>query len=257
MNYRAVLALCLCICACSVKENRADCPCELTVRPQGAVETDGSVLVSVIQDGTVVKQGMLSREEFEEGKCRLSVSRKATIVTVFAGITEMDLLRGRRLDIRKHHQCDAVFSCSEVRVLDSDSYECIVKLHKNYARLDMTVVNMPDEAGLNVSGSVQGYDMLDSQPYEGNFNCTPEDGESVGSCSLRLPRQLSFDLSMNLSEDGGSMMSIPLGKLIAMTGYSFEDEDLKDISMTLDLQKLSIRIAVGGWDEQEIPISVN
>ena len=54
--------------ACSVKEDRSGCPCELVVRCEEPLKTEGSVLVSVIQNNMVVKQGMMSREDFEEYK---------------------------------------------------------------------------------------------------------------------------------------------------------------------------------------------
>lgn len=250
------MALCLCLCACSVKENRSGCPCELLVLPQNALETDGNVLVSVIQDGEVVRQALLTKEDFEAGKCRLSVSRKPTTVTVFAGITEMNLLLGRKLDIRSEHQCDAVYSCVGKPELKADSCELPVSLHKNYIQLGLTVLNLPEGSGFFVCGSVRGYDLQDSAPYEGEFSCSPGDGGGTGSCTLRLPRQLDYDLCLDLVREGESMLTVPVGRLIEKTGYSFDDEDLMDVTMTIDLQKACVWLSVSGWEEVMLPLTV-
>ena len=249
------LILLLALGACSVKENRSECPCELCIRPQEALATDGNVFVSVIQEGVVVKQGMLSKEEFESGKCRMSVSRKPSVVTVFAGVTEMDLLRGRMLDIRDEHQCDAIYSCSRSASISDNVCEWEVDLHKNYTRLDLRILNLPAGSSFSISGSVQGYDLLDSQPYEGSFNCS-RDGD-VGKCSLRLPRQLDDGLSLAIQMPGYDTMTVPIGAMIANMGYSFEDEDLLDIAMTLDLQKASISVSVTGWEEIILPVRID
>lgn len=250
------LVLCLCLWACSVKEDRSGCPCELLIRPREALGTDGKVLVSVIQDGAMVRQSLLNWDDFEGGKCRLRLNRRPARVTVFSGITEMDLLRGRMLDIRSEHQCDAVYSCNDVAELQADFCELPVSLHKNYIQLGLTVLNMPDSSAFCVCGSVRGYDLLDSTPYKGSFICSQEDGSATGSCSLRLPRQLGYDLYLDLLQCGETLLSVPLGSFIEQSGYSFEDEDLMDITMMLDLQKACVWLRISDWEEVMLPIKV-
>ena len=255
MRCRCLIALLL-LCACSVKENRSVCPCELTVRPQEPLPSDGSVLVSVVQDGLVVKQGMLSKEEFESGCCKLSVSRKPTYVTVFAGITSMNPLQGRRLDISNEHQCDEVYSCNSFAELDGDSYEHLVSLHKNFARLKLTVLNVPEDVKMRICGTVRGYDLLDAAPYEGLFACNPEDGENASTARLRLPRQLDEGLSLEIQGSADTLKNIPLGHLISLTGYSFNDEDLLDIAMAVDLDKSLAILNVADWEEKRYPLDM-
>lgn len=112
--------LLLLLSACSVKEDRGLCPCELRVAGSEPLRTEGGVLVSVIQDGTVVKQGMLGREEFDGGKCVLTVPRKPSVVTVFSGITDMNTAGGRQLDIISGYECDELYSCSTFASLTGD-----------------------------------------------------------------------------------------------------------------------------------------
>ena len=69
----------LLLCSCTVKENRSFCPCELLVYSEEPLKTDGSVLVSVIQDGEVVKQGMMSRDDFESVRRRSRCSPESRI----------------------------------------------------------------------------------------------------------------------------------------------------------------------------------
>lgn len=248
-----MLALCLLPCACTVKENRSICPCDLLILPEGPVETAGSVLVSIVQDGTLVGQEMLSREEFEAGGCRITVNRGPTKVTVFTGITSMNLLQGRKLDIRSEHQCDELFSCSDDAELDGDNYEYPVSLHKNFARLYLTVLNIREGMNICVNGSVSGYDLLNASPCEGCFSCPTENVDAAQGCCIRLPRQKDDSLVLDIEQEGETVRSVPLGALIESTGYSFEDEDLMDIAMTVDLEKSYASLSVLGWKSVTFP----
>lgn len=241
-------------CACSVKENRSGCPCDLLIRPTEKLKTEGSVVVSIVQEGTVVKQEMLSREEFEAGSCVIKVNRNPTTVTVFSGITSMNLVQGRKLDIKAEHQCDEIFSCSTSADLDKEKMEYTVSLHKNFARLFLTVLNLREGMDLSISGKVSGYDLLDAAPCSGHFKCLPDGNEESKAWCIRLPRQLDDDLSLDVIIDGETVRTIALGALISATGYSFKDEDLMDITMTVDLDKSYALFGVEGWAPVTFPL---
>lgn len=255
MRHFCCLASLFILASCSVKENRSACPCELTVLPYEPLKTAGSVLVSVVQDGEVVRQGMLDGDAFEAGECRLQVQRRLSQVTVFTGITAMNALRGKMLDIAGEKQCDEVYSCSCTAELAGDEFLVPVKLHKNFARLTLSVLNQPEDTYLCVKGSVGGYNLLDAVPYEGDFNCYTDSTEDQGQWSIRLPRQLDDDLSLDVMSGEEIKRTVPLGELILSTGYSFQDEDLLDISMTIDLNKSYALLSVEGWDDITLPIS--
>jgi len=245
------------LCACSVKENRSLCPCELLVRSVDPLKTDGDVLISVIQDGEVVKQGMMSREDFESGRCSMTVPRRPSTVTVFTGITNMSAVSGRRLDIRYDHQCDALYSSSDFAALDADSYDCVVTPHKNYDRLNLTVVGMPEGAKVDILGNVQGYDLMSLDPCSGSFCCSPEnDGieDGIASYKIRLPRQLDDGLTLNLCVDGNIFRSVPIGLMIADSGYCYDDTDLLDISLTVDLSNSYGFVTVADWETELYPL---
>lgn len=211
-------------------------------------------MVSLVQDGTVVKQEMLGREDFESGNCMITVSRKPTMITVFTGITSMNLLEGRKLDIKSENQCDELFSSSSTADLTGESMEYLVSLHKNFARLFLTVYNLKEGMTLGISGKVSGYNLLDAAPYEGAFNCLPEGDKDTRDYCIRLPRQLDDDLFLNVMTGGETVRSIALGSLIASSGYSFKDEDLRDITLTVDLEKSYAALMIEGWDQEEIPL---
>ena len=234
-------------CACSVKENRSECPCELVVRSEEVLKTEGSVLVSVIQEDAVVKQGMMSREDFEAGRCRLTVPRKPSTVTVFSGITDMNILNGRWLDIRFEHQCDELYSCSEFAPIDGEIYDCVVTAHKNFVRLYLTIIGMPEGAEAEVRGSVQGYDIIDHTPFQGSFACTPVFDEKGAGYCVRLPRQTDDDLTLDIIQPGKTTRQIAIGDMISASGYRYDDPDLLDISITVDLSKSNVVVTVADW----------
>ncbi|MBO4475131.1 MAG: hypothetical protein J5737_00200 [Bacteroidales bacterium] len=237
------------LCSCSVKEDRGLCPCELTVRSSEPLKTEGDVLVSVIQDGSVVRQGMMSRMDFESGNCVLTVPRRPSVVTVFTGITDMNTVSGRRLDILSDHECDELYSCSATAELSADTGECVVTPHKNYARLHLAVLGLPENSDLKVSGPVKGYDLLSLVPCEGMFLCGPRPDDTASNWLLRLPRQVDDSLSMEILNAAGDMLGeVGLGRLIAASGYSYVDEDLMDISVTVDLTRSTAIVHISGWE---------
>ena len=234
--------------ACTVKEDRSGCPCELVVRCNEPLKTEGSVLVSVIQDKLVVKQGMMSREDFEAGRCSMSVPRKPSTVTVFSGITDMNTIDGKWLDITYDHQCDALYSCSEFAPISGESYECIVNPHKNFARLFLKVIGMPEGADATVTGPVQGYDLLDQTPVKGLFSCSPFIEVLGEEYCMRLPRQVDDALSLNIIKAPNPSIKIDIGRIIAQSGYRYDDPDLLDISLVVDLYKSSAMVIVANWE---------
>ena len=244
-----LLPLSLALCACSVKEDRSACPCELSIRSDEPLMTEGSVLVSVFQEGSIVRQGMLSGEDFDSGKCTVTVPRKPSTVTVFTGITLMSAAGGRWLGIPAEGQCDEVYSCSEPVDPRGDECECTVVLHKNFARLDIAVIGMPEGASLRIEGSVQGYDLLSLDPCEGDFGCEPE--ENGAGWRLRLPRQRDDSLTLEVASGIGTVGTVPLGAIIAACGYSYDEPDLPDMSVTVDLTRKDAFVRVAGWENGE------
>lgn len=244
-----LIPLALALCACSVKEDRSTCPCELYVRSDEPLKTEGTVLVSVIQDGSVIKQGMLSRQDFDSGRCMLTVPRKPSRVTVFTGITGMSAAGGRLLGIPADHQCDEVYSCMEPVDPTGEEYVCTVVPHKNFARLDLEVIGLPEGGELKVTGNVQGYDLASLDPCEGRFDCSPEQG--AGLWRLRLPRQTDDSLLLEVAAGSAQVGIVPLGDLIARSGYSFDAQDLPDMSVTIDLTRKDAFIVIAGWERGE------
>ena len=239
----------LALCSCSVKENRTGCPCELLIRPEAPLKTEGNVLVSVVQDGVVVKQGMLDKEDFEGGKCLLTVPRRPSTVTVFSGIKEMNALNGRKLDITYDNQCDELYTCSGKALPDADTYEYVAGMHKNYVRIHLRILGMPEYGSIAIRGGVRGYDLVDAFPYEGIFNYIPEPVDASWTYNVKIPRQLGDCLKMNVVLRGKIVRTVPLGQLIASLGYSYDEDDLLDISMTIDLDKSYAFMAVDDWGE--------
>lgn len=247
-----MIALSAALCACSVKENRSVCPCELTVRSAEALSSKGNVLVSVIQDGVVVKQGMMSRDDFERDGCILTVPRKPSTVTVFTGITEMNTVSGRTLGIREDNQCDELYSGSAEVLPLADTCLCTVFPHKNYASLFLEVIGMPKGGTVKVVGKVRGYDLMDLSPSGGYFAFAPdESADGLFKCVLRLPRQVDDSLVLEVLRDGEVIQTIEAGKLILESGYSFEEENLPDIMLTVDLTRSAAIIRVADWEESD------
>ena len=119
--------------------------------------------------------------------------------------------------------------------------------------MNIVTLGLPEDAEVTVSGSVQGYDLCSTDPCEGRFGCVPEyQGQS--GYNVRLPRQVDDALSMNVIIGGRRFCTVPIGVMIADTGYRFDDPDLLDISLTVDFSQSFVLVCVDDWESVKYPI---
>lgn len=256
MNMKRILLLLLSLpllFSCSVKEDRGDCPCLLYVHSETDIP-EGDVLVSIVQNGKVVNQGTMTRAELQEGSRCFSVPRAVSVVTLISGISAMVPLGERTLLQREGNECDEIWSFSEYVDVRGDEYHHYGLPHKNFARLSIAFAGEMKDADITVSGTTNGYDILDTSPLKGNslspLRPSARDREFV----VRLPRQIDNSLILRVVAPDSEARLIAVGEMIRQMGYNWEEEDLLDIRLTVDLGSSSVRIGISDWDPVEYDI---
>lgn len=238
--------------SCSIKEDRHDCPCLLSLdfSPVPESARTGRLLLSVTSDGGFALSDTLDLTAGDIHEIR--VPRSGVRVNLWSEDAS-GFIVDEGLVIPLGDDCPPVWMFSSF--VDTDCETCTeqVNLRKNYCRL--TVVTDDDDGGsfpfaLGVYGNVDGYDALGS-PRNGEF-CHYLTGQpdGVGGVSriISLPRQTDSSLQLDVSADAETLKTFALGNYIRQSGYDWTEPDLKDIVVRIDYANTGIVISVGAWE---------
>ena len=252
MNFRAMLSVILLTVAvaCSVKEQRQDCPCRMSLDFSAldtAVIKEVNVL-AVSADGIVLKDFVTARE-FDSEYVK-EVPHGMLGVNVWSGDTG-----GGGEDHLVHIpygvQCPPVYLVGFQADTRGETYCCQVNLYKNYCRL---TVEMPERIQLPRSlvfkGDVDGYE-IGGEPSEGKFSCVAYPSEK-GLYQVLIPRQSNSSLLLEVDDMTPHMKLFAIGEYLSASGYDWTADDLADVTVVLDYSLTSLKIKIAGWDKEEI-----
>ena len=228
--------------SCSIKENRAECPCALTLELTGlpvrpvvlGVVGEGYSFTEVIHTDTVlvlpVPKGELAVSSvggaLAEGdwSVRIPVGEEAPPLYLF----HADVSAG-----------------DEQVVLP-------VLLHKQFCTLELLFKGPPGYGPpfeVAVEGAFGGW-QPDGSPAPGAFSRRLLPG-SDGRAVLRLPRQGDDSLLMHIVFSDQVVRTFALGSYIAASGYDWSAADLEDLTLHVDISVTSVTITTDLWSRTE------
>lgn len=274
MNMRTPSAVCMGIVmmilgpGCSIREDRSECPCRVTIDLSGfdrdrfsflgvtAVSADGfcydrllygngipEILTLNVPKG-VIWLNMMTEEDnmYPYGFLPYGAShdgRPQCACTV--GDSGYYI-------IGKGEGCPPVYRHTVIAGMSGDVYPVVADLKKNFCRITVRLISGTEqEFGLEFRGNVCGY-RISGSPLEGDF-IYRSDIVSGGSCTLSVPRQSDGSLTMVVSDDDGEPREFPLGEYIIAGGYDWSAESLDDIEVVLDYVKTEIVFKVRDWEK--------
>ena len=215
--------------SCSVKEDRSDCPCWLTVEAEKSISISGwfsqTNLFKDLEGGFVEK-------------------------TVPRGIVDIVAHHGS-LTAADGSQMDSLFAQRVWVNTDAEFAGHTVKLNKNFATIELDFKDEEDgrtDYDLLVIGTVNGVDAHTLEPIDGAFSCVPEPVVDGRGYAFRAARQKDESLKVMLSHEGETVDTIDLGYLIAKAGFDWKAESLGDITILADLPTRTFSIIVKEWD---------
>lgn len=216
--------------SCSVKEDRSDCPCWLTVR------------ASFPNEKVSAWYGTRPIFEDQDGQ---QVDRQ-----VPRGIVDVVVSRGNFI-AREGHQMDELFASLTKVDTQCEEAEIAPSLNKQFARVSLAFEGSDDgrvERMMLVQGNVKGTDKHTLQPLEGTFHCTPDE-PIEGGYEVRVPRQKDDSLTLlQYDSDGKELDPIPLGYLIKKAGFDWTQENLGDVSILANMPEMTFQITVTDWE---------
>ncbi len=214
--------------SCSVKEDRGDCPCYLTVDAERTVGVDGWFGTRSLFN---VNGGFVDRQ-------------------VPRGIVDIVASHGR-FSVPEGQQMDSLFARRIPVDTDGESAYARVTLCKNFATIELDFKDEDDgrtDYDLLATGTISGVDARSLNPEEGSFSFVPEPNTDGRGYAFRVPRQKDETLKLLLSKDGNIVETIDLGYLVAKTGFDWKAESLGDIAILCDLPAHTFTITVKDWD---------
>ena len=103
---------------------------------------------------------------------------------------------------------------------------------------------------LEAKGNINGYEP-GGKPSEGEF-LYAMNVDDDGVCRLTLPRQTDESLVLEVHDETGTLKTFALGEYVAASGYDWHEENLRDMTVSLDYSLTRVAISVAGWREEYV-----
>lgn len=228
--------------SCSIKENRAACPCALTLELTGLpvrpvvldVVGEGYSCVEVVHTDTVIV---------------LPVPKGELAVSAVGGaLAEED---GSVL-IPEGEEAPPLYLFYADVSTEAEQVVLPIVLRKQYCALELLFTGPPGY-GPPFEVAVEGFSggwQPDGSPAPGAFSrrlLPATDGRAV----LRLPRQGDDSLLMHIVFSDRIVRTFALGSYIAASGYDWTAPDLGDLTLHVDISVTSVTISTDLWSRTE------
>ena len=225
----AMLSMTILLASCSVKEDRSDCPCWITVTANETMSLSAWYGSQKILDNHI---GGLVDYTVPRGIVDLVASNGAFTVPV-------------------GEQMDELFAQLQHLDTDGEFANTGIELKKQFATVSIDFKDEDDGRtgyDLLVTGSVAGANPHTLEPQEGLFRCIPEPITEGRGYTFRAPRQKDESLTLLLQAEGETVDIIPLGELIRKAGFDWKRESLGDVAILCDLPARTFTISVMDWE---------
>ena len=214
--------------SCSVKEDRSDCPCWITVIANESTSLSAWFGKQKILDN---HRGGLDDHTVPRGVVDLVASNGIFTVPEGEQMTEL---------------------FAQLQHLNTNAETVItgIELQKQFATVYLDFKDEDDGRpgyDIQIYGNYVGADTRTLAPVEGCFSCMPEEAPERGYM-FRVPRQKDDSLNAVLSYNGKDVETIPVGELIRKAGFDWTKQSLGDVSILADLPAHTFTITIMEWD---------
>lgn len=231
---------------CSIKEDRTECPCTVTVDFSciDSVKHSSSELLA-LTGGTVVLHDTVSTDEYD-GEYVFKVQRVSSVLDIFCG-WQGACSPGTWFTVEEGVQFPRLYLQSVPLDTSAESVYVTAGPHKVYCEVTIDIKSGGEYPyTLSVTGNYSGYDPS-GRTVEGPFSYRPVPDED-GLCSVRIPRQSDSSLMLTIKEEDETLREFALGEYIAQSGYDWTSEDLEDIEVEIDYAKTDVVFKVNDWE---------
>ena len=239
--FRLLLPLLL-VPSCSIKENRAVCPCALTV------ELSGLPVHPVVL--RVTGEGFTKTEVVHADTALVLLVPKGEMAVSAVGgaLAEGD----GSVWIPEGEEAPPLYLFYSGISTAAEQVVLPISLHKQYCTLELYFKGPPGYGPpfqVSVEGFYGGWEP-DGSPAPGPFTRRLLPG-SDGRATLRLPRQGDDSLVMHIVFSDQVVRTFALGSYIAAAGYDWSAQDLEDLALQVDISLTSVTISTDLWTRTE------
>jgi len=253
-RYLFILALVVSVTACTVKEDRMGCPCLVSVK----TETSRNGVASFYDGLLLDTRKAIDAEHLTSGNNSTRVSKGENIAAVVTGCDDMDFtVDDTTVRCTPGKECGEIYGFAKRYDASGDGALVYGVLFKQYAKIDFTFVHSERYPyDVTFVAACNGINMTDMEGVPGTF-IIALGLDSLNSCSVRVPRQSGHDdIRLRMSLDGKQRGVMNLSKYFLAAAYSWESDNLEDISVTIDFASMTIAVGVGDWDVKIMTIEI-
>lgn len=214
--------------SCSVKEDRSDCPCWITV---------------IAEESTSISAWFGNQKILDSHRGGLEDH------TVPRGIVDLVASHGSFL-VPEGEQMSELYA--ELQHLNTNGETALtgIELQKQFATVYLDFKDEIDGRtgyDIQIEGKYTGADIRTLAPVDGAFRCIPEAASERGYM-FRVPRQKDDSLEAVLLNEGKEVDRIPVGELIRKAGFDWGKQGLGDVYIVADLPAHSFLVTIKEWE---------
>lgn len=248
-------------CRSLVLEDRTPCPSFLFfhVEDTGGLPMDDEVVVevretvgmNVLASDKVSFETMDSRSYFME-----VVKSREILATGLSGVDKASR-NGTQWTVGEGMEWDRIYRFSEKAPAEGEETHISEWMKKEHSVVTVRFNSADGEFPYYVvaKGRTCGLDMVSGKPVPGGFSFTPEEKEN-GVFSFTVPRQSDRSLALELWAKPGNTSLLEEGRLDTIVlwdalskipGFSWDLENLMDISVDIDYVRSQVTVTVNDW----------
>lgn len=261
----ALLAAAL-LTSCSIKEDRAECPCWLTLNYDSIIRTfDYTKALVTLSTTEVFCQENVDIIPLEGVGNEYPVPRRENIASCVVGHDNL-WWKGDTLTVPTGLDWGKVFLDTQYVDCSGDLAYCAFNVHKEYCQVNFILVGLNDTSrypfDIRVRANCNGVRMRDRKPIHGAFTTYAQPENTAELFRVRIPRQEASEMTVDLLhkrpdhdyEESDLAKTIDLGVALKSVGYNWGKTDLDDLYVTIDFVLGTYSVSIMPWEEEEIEI---
>ena len=247
--------------SCSVKEDRAECPVNVTVLTDRFMQQGmNEGMISFAAD-ELINRETISFLSYVRGGYEQACPRNYARAAVLAGV-ENSRVEDEELFVNPGCQAGRVWAFGTSFSADQDEYVVDAIPHKQYCLVKFLFDGSPTAPEgypwrFRLVAECAGMDIYSLAPLPGTYN--PAIGpNAVGEWLCILPRQRSNNMQLEVfrpfedsETEGPTEYVIDLGKAFEKLGYDWTAEDLKDIEVKVGFVNAEMSLTIEDWEGED------
>ena len=255
MNRMIVIpVLALSLLSCSVKEDRSQCACWLTLDLSSCAGAADLIRIRVLTADEVIERDFVPGEDLP--LYEIPVSKGSCSLEAFLCPQGLQAGTGA-ISVAPGDGCPELYAYSSTFQAAGETAGQKVQLHKHFSEITLILEDSPwDSPGCSflVTAPSAGISLPEMQAAGGGFRFqVPYSGP--GQRLFRLPRQREGDadrILLELTAPDGYHQTIEIGLMLREWGFDWNAEDLPDAVLSIRGGEVSLQIAGADWEIQDM-----